>query len=418
MDSVSKITFSKLIQYCSLFFLLCYIFFWDTKFIQSRIVLIVLLALCIMNIVLHKKIFISTPAKGWLAVLLCTLLGVAGSGESYATRICLQLFICFAIFLAFSFGELSYKTIVRLFIILCSFYCAGLFLHTINPHFVDTINESILASAAYSSYQELSSYSYYTGFSGFNCMSALFAALLSGIYLSKLFFEKKLLLKKCVYVGIILIGIIATIIAQKRGVFIACATAIIIMLLITFANKKNAKKFLVAILLLAIFMVSIYYFLQTNASGEQFLRRFMESDDISSGRFDIYLSLLSESKNTFVFGKGTGASQALFNMGAHNIYLQVYFDHGMIGLFVYLFWFVFNLIYTVKLFKNNTNIAIVRQMLFISLYVQVLFLVYGFFGNPINDIYIFLLYIFFIAMPCAIQKDILKQQSAIGDYGK
>ena len=418
MDSVNKITFSKPIQYFSLFFLLCYIFFWDTKFIQSRVVLIVLFALCIMNIVIHKKIFITTPAKGWLAVLICTLLGVVGSGESYATRICLQMFICFAVFLAFSFGELSYKTIVRLFIILSSFYCAGLFLQTINPPLVDTINESILESAAYSSYQELSSYSYYTGFSGFNCMSALFAALLSDIYLSKLFLTKNSLLKKCVYIGIIFIGIIATIIAQKRGVFIACGVAIIIMSLITFANKKNAKKFFVGILLLVIFIVAIYYFLQTNASGKQFIRRFAESDDISSGRFDIYSVLLSESKNTFIFGKGTGASQVLFNMGTHNIYLQVYFDHGIIGLFVYLFWFMFNLIYTVRLFRNNTNMPIVRQMLFISLYLQVLFLVYGFFGNPINDIYIFLLYIFFIAMPCAIQKDILKQQSAIGDYGK
>lgn len=417
MESVRRKKSSKPIQYVLLFFLLYYVFFWDTRFVQSRIILIGLLAFSILNIVVHKKITISTPAKGFLAVLICTLLGVIGSGESYATRICLQMLICFTVLVAFSDEDLSYENVIRTFTVLCSFYCAGIFLQTINPALVESINRSILDGASYSSYKELSSYSYYLGFSGFNVMPTLFSALLSGIYLSKLYLAKSSLFKKLVYTGIVLIGIIATVIAQKRGMFIACVVAIIAMMLITFANKKNARRFITVILLLLIFFAVIYYFMQTTEAGQQFIRRFTESDDISSGRFDIYSFLFAESKNTFIFGKGTGASQALINMGAHNIYIQIYFDHGIIGILIYLAWFIFNLKYTVKLFRNKANMPIIKQILFISLYVQVLFLIYGFFGNPINDIYIFLLYIFFIAISCAIQTNI-KKQSAIGDQCK
>ena len=410
MDSIGRIKVSKSIQYVSFFFLLYYVFFWDTRFIQSSIVLIGLLVLSILNIIAHQKVRISVPTKGLLVVLLCTLFGGIGTGEAYATRICLQMLVCFVVFVAFSLGNLSYKKVIRAFTVLCSFYCAGIFLQTINPALVESVNRFILDASAYSSYKGWSSYFYYTGFSGFNVMSALFACLLSGIYLSKLFLTKKPLLKRVLYISVILLGIIATVIAQKRGVFVACGVSTIIMVLITFASKKNARKFIAAILLLLILFTGMYYFLQTTEAGVQFIRRFTESDDISSGRFDVFAFLISESKNTFLLGKGTGASQALINMGAHNIYIQIYFDHGIIGLLIYLAWFIFNLRYTVKLFRNNTNIPAVRHMIFVSLYVQILFLIYGFFGNPINDIYIFLLYIFFTAMSCAIQVEIFKRK--------
>ena len=408
--SVGRINFSKCIQYISFFFLLYYIFFWDTRFISSSVILFGLLVFSALNIVAHQKVRISTPAKGFFVVLVCTLFGIIGAGEAYATRICLQMLVCFVVFIAFSFGNLSYENVIRAFIVLCSFYCVGIFLQTISPALVESVNRFILYSSAYSSYKELSSYSYYTGFSGFNIMSALFACLLSGIYLSKLLLTKKSLIKRILYVSMVLLGISATVIAQKRGVFVACAVSTIIMVLITFANKKNVKKFILAILLLLILFAGIYYFLQTTEAGVQFIRRFTESDDISSGRFNVFSFLISESENTFLLGKGTGASQALINMGAHNIYIQIYFDHGIIGLVIYLAWFIFNLRYTVNLFRNSTNMPAVISMLFISLYVQILFLIYGFFGNPINDIYIFLLYIFFTAMSCAIQSEFFKNK--------
>ena len=413
MSAIVDIKASKIIQCISLIFLLYYVFFWDMKFVNSRYILIGLFVTAVLNIAIDRSVFFLTPLKGFLCVLLCNLLGIigsGGSGGSYGVRLFNQMAICFIVFVCFAHCELSYKGILRVFIILCAIYTGGIFLQVINPGIVQTVNRAILDRAAFDSYHTLSKYKYYMGFSGFNCMSALFAGVLSGIYLSKVILFNNSFIKRLIYASIGFIGFIAMIVAQKRGIFVACAVSIIIMILISVANKKNIRKLYVAILLILLLFVGIYLYLQNSESGIEFIKRFTASDDISSGRFDIFSLLLTEAKNSFLLGKGTGASQnTLINSGAHNIYIQVYFDHGIIGILIYIIWFVSNFIFTIKLYRNASNTIIEKQILFVSMYVQILFLVYGLFGNPINDIYIFLLYVFFTALPCILKQRVIKK---------
>lgn len=83
-------------------------------------------------------------------------------------------------------------------------------------------------------------------------------------------------------------------------------------------------------------------------SGQKMLERFTESDDISSGRFGHYQYIFSSSEDSLLFGHGTGSLMVGLNNDAHNIYLQILYDHGILGLMVYLVFFVMPLVFCMK----------------------------------------------------------------------
>ena len=90
------------------------------------------------------------------------------------------------------------------------------------------------------------------------------------------------------------------------------------------------------------------------------------------------------SVETLFIGYGTGSAYLINKTGLHNVYLQILFDHGLIGLALYGSFFIINI-------RNA-----IKKRYFFSMCLQIVFLVYCITGNPLYDYYFFIPYLLFV----------------------
>lgn len=183
-----------------------------------------------------------------------------------------------------------------------------------------------------------------------------------------------------------LFGIVLT---NKRGIFLAVVLAFLLSGVLDrniSARRLTANKFLILCIFAAAVCLISMYFLSGNEQVAHFIERFQDNrKGLLSGRTDFYYRALAEYSSsgpfTLFFGKGTAAAYAINNTGIHNVYLQILFDHGIVGVVIYLTFFIYNLKVAVK------------KRYYYSMSLQIVFLAYCMTGNPLYDYFFFIPYL-------------------------
>lgn len=193
--------------------------------------------------------------------------------------------------------------------------------------------------------------------------------------------EQPIIKNKVVNIVLLVLSLFTIIICSKRGIFIATIVATVVLMF--YLYRKNAfvlKFFSVAIL----FILALAVLYQINDYVAAFIDRFM-TDDLLTGRDTIYDSLMTDFFNgNILTGKGTAATYKLADKGAHNIYLQILYDHGALFSMPYYIFLIYNYYLA---FKNKCPI---------SIFVQTMFLVYGLSGNPLYSNMFMIIYIYYV----------------------
>ena len=184
-----------------------------------------------------------------------------------------------------------------------------------------------------------------------------------------------------------LFGIILT---SKRGIFIATIIAFLLSIVLDKDIKiqETEKRHIIGIgigIVLAI--IGIIYLVETNDYVIAFIDRFT-GNNITTGRNVFYenaIKIFSQgSIGTLLIGYGTGSAYLINKTGLHNVYLQILFDHGLIGLALYGSFFIINI-------RNA-----IKKRYFFSMCLQIVFLIYCITGNPLYDYYFFIPYLLFV----------------------
>lgn len=183
-----------------------------------------------------------------------------------------------------------------------------------------------------------------------------------------------------------LFGIILT---SKRGIFLAVILALVITLVmdkdVTFRYIARAQFIIGAIAVLILLTVGMY-FISTNDYITAFIGRF-SGPNITTGRDVFYENAISDFSQgpvlNYIFGKGTASAYLINETGLHNVYLQILYDHGILGIILYASFFFLNL-------RNA-----VQNRFFYSMCLQIMFLAYCMSGNPLYDYYFFLPYLIY-----------------------
>lgn len=167
----------------------------------------------------------------------------------------------------------------------------------------------------------------------------------------------------------ILFCILLVILAMKRGAIICMFFVLLIHLKYLFF-KSGRKKLLSMTLALALLSAVSYYMVERlMLNSEHFQERIDDTlDGESSGR-DIYYQffynyyLNQTTPQEFFFGIGANGTLEIWINYAHNDWLEIAINQGLLGLIVYLiFWLSFLSVCVRK--KRNQKIAIVLWMLF------------------------------------------------------
>lgn len=197
----------------------------------------------------------------------------------------------------------------------------------------------------------------------------------------------------------LIFAIFALLLTFKRAFLIANLSAVLALALTKAPTlAKFIKKFLLSAFVLLVFAVGVCSFFPESVS------LFMRLDSGSSGRTELYGIAFAMINESPIWGHGFRAYAAKYGIAVHNIYLQLWCDLGVVGLLFFLCFVFLNLNRIVKSIKSSKkfyNNYLIRP-LYWSLYVQVFFLIYGFFGNPTEDFFIFVIYILASSIPYSV----------------
>ena len=72
-------------------------------------------------------------------------------------------------------------------------------------------------------------------------------------------------------------------------------------------------------------------------------------------------------------------------MYAHSMYYELLGETGIIGIVLFCAIMIFSLVYSIKLYKYGNMTNVWRGLLWFSISMQVLFIVYGYSGNVLYD---------------------------------
>lgn len=215
----------------------------------------------------------------------------------------------------------------------------------------------------------------------------------SGINFFSCFFNKnkKNSMKK-VDVVIFVLSLFGIIITNKRGIFISSTIAFLLSIFLNkdISIKKITNTKLVVMIFSILFIISAVSIIFSNNNNiDHFIGRF-KGDNLLTGRETFYDNAITDLNNngafSWLFGFGTGSAYIINDTGLHNVYLQIIYDHGIIGLFIFILFFLYNLKSSIKKICNER---------FVQLAVQISFLIYCLSGNPLYSYYIMIPYLIF-----------------------
>lgn len=251
---------------------------------------------------------------------------------------------------------------------------------------------------------------YNPGFTTHYSMNGMYLSF-STIYL----FSKFLKNKESKYIIFTLFSIVALLFTAKRGHLIFTLISCIVLYFISNRERlpKKVIKFsfillsaLLIVLILSMFIPQILNVVTRIEDG-------IKEGNLLNGRQDFYDLTISMWKDHKILGNGWGAFSYNFQLylydenygveylDAHNVYLQLLAECGIIGLLfflgimIYIYIFTFNLI---KSKKYNLNDATLN----FSMGYQTFFLLYCFTGNPLYDMQCYCIY--FICIGITIKK--------------
>ena len=296
--------------------------------------------------------------------------------------------ILFTFFLGMFALSLINPAFIRIFtkwIYICSIvFVISTVIHFLSPDLFNSWMKQVLRPDVYEDLM----WSYdvdhtYAGLAGLTPNTTFSAAIVFGYSFLHLINKEEMPIIKNRMQNIILLvlSVFAIVICSKRGIFLAVIIALLVVLFYIYKGKHFFARFMGMALVATIIMIILYF---TSDFVSAFFNRFT-GDDITTGRDDIYRNVWNDFvKSNILIGRGTGATYKVANAGAHNIYLQILYDHGAILSIPYYIFLIYNYVLA---FKNKCPL---------SIFVKTMFLVYGLVGNPLYSNMFMMIYLYYV----------------------
>ncbi len=210
--------------------------------------------------------------------------------------------------------------------------------------------------------------------------------------------------KKWHYYSYLLFLLIALFLTGKRGHSIFLLGTFLICAILPVRGNEKMRKYwyslVVGIILVAIYFIFYDFLLQIPVINRLILTidGLINGVDTTTGRTNLHARALQLFRENLVFGIGwgefrsttTGNFRIFSNLDAHNIFLQVMCETGIIGtvcifLAIILFWVASKNAYKECICQTDMELRKWKPILYYSFAYQSFFLFYGLTGNPLYD---------------------------------
>jgi O-antigen ligase len=214
----------------------------------------------------------------------------------------------------------------------------------------------------------------------------------------------------------ILVMIFALLLTTKRGVLLFSVVAILFAWFIC-NEKRIVSKSIKLISFILIALLLLYYLSTFIPELQDTYNRFFDnsSDDITSGRLQLWQFALQLFYAHPIIGTGWHSFPIIYrgytgiDMEAHNVFIQLLSETGIVGFVFVLSMFIAMLRLTFSII-NKVRFGLInlpenyKQALFFSLTYQIFFLCYCITGNVLYDISTFISYMFSCSIAFSLKK--------------
>ena len=203
-----------------------------------------------------------------------------------------------------------------------------------------------------------------------NNMGYLFVALIPAVVMFK---GKNIL--QYVFLSFCMVFIVM---GMKRGAVIVGVLSILYFLYFNYRYHRGISKLKVLFFSILIVLAAVYVVTYMMDTSEYFSQRILQTEEGgSSGRDAIYEFFWNHFKNEneiskFLLGNGANATLEIGVNYAHNDWLEIAINQGLLGIFVYAFyWLCFY--QTIRNTKQNLSAKLVLTLSFISFFIMTIF---------------------------------------------
>lgn len=284
----------------------------------------------------------------------------------------------------------------------------GACLQVVSPEFICNFNRLHFDDYKYNMfYYSFFKGGYLTGFSFQTAITAYYCSIFVAINACYYFTFGSTLktIKKVLLMCISMLALVVIFFTSKRSFILY--SIIIVLFLCYFYYKKHIFKIITYTLIIC---GSIYYLLINTEAGQRMIER-SQGESLTTNRSDLIDRMLSFFSNKPLTGNGLSSTLLLipdFTNG-HNIYVQILCETGLIGFIIIIPFFIKSLFLTFKQLKmSTTNNS--KYIYSSCLCVQMLFLMWGFTGNPLYDVYPLFVYMMSVGIVWSMQEYTLKEK--------
>lgn len=165
------------------------------------------------------------------------------------------------------------------------------------------------------------------------------------------FYKRKIV--QYLLLAIILLMILS---AMKRGALVCGAAFLVYFLAKSLKTSSGFKNVVVIVLSVVLIIVIVQYFEYLFQTSDYFVQRFdstMEGDASDrESMYPMYFRYFINQSSPFflLFGNGINGTDFIFGVGAHNDWLEIAIDFGILGLIIYIY-------YLVSFYKSGKQIC-------------------------------------------------------------
>lgn len=214
--------------------------------------------------------------------------------------------------------------------------------------------------------------------------------------------QKKFATWKKVLIAIVFVALLIT---GKRAQSLFCLSSLFFLYYVYSTNRKKGRVLKIVLIIVGIIVgiLCLAQFIPDIMNVIIRIKNQIISGNMFNGRLVFYKSTIKDFMESPLLGKGWRSTWYTLGIDAHNVYLQLLAETGIVGFTFFMIIFVGTLIVTIRRLKHirclpNDFSPIYKEneekILSVSLYVQCFFLQYCLTGNPLYDEQVFYVYVF------------------------
>jgi O-antigen polymerase len=346
----------------------------------------------------NKKIIITKIIKKWIIIAIYSILGIIYSYAPKTSIIYIAILVIGSLFLTYKIDIRVFLEFFKIAKILCVVFAVSNILSSVIVNFIPKYFSFFVINLK-PIYIELAGKNY-SGLAGEKAVSAFILNIGIGIIYSEILVNGKIDKKNIIFLLILFCGLFLT---GKR--MLTLIPLVLIFAMYICASEKN--KIIKLMKMFSLIVAGIAVLLIVFPNITHVVDRFKDSDD--NGRKELWNTCIKMYKDSPIFGQGLGTfNNYNYDIGyrdydgkkwtyeAHNIYYQILGELGILGFIIIVGTFIYTIMKAIRLLRTEEILKKkkFKYLLYISLYIQFLFVIYGITGNTFyywHQLYIYLI---------------------------